>query len=195
MFDHGRKMLLIKDGLFLQSKVRGKVKIDPIFFSTEFGNVVGIITLAWRWTLVKWTMNFCQCLQELTCAVVLFRMMRPKDHDFLLMDMMASTKHREFAVEPLFLRLDNQGHLLLLSLKTFIGLDRESAHPLQLHAVNQSCCTAANPGATGQLSPWVGMTTCFWFSNNRLLMLAVHRIPKLLSTLFWFRSFATFTFN
>ena len=38
------------------------------------------------------------------------------------------------------------------------GLDRESAHPLQLHAMKQSWCTAANPGATGRLSPWVGMT-------------------------------------
>ncbi len=30
-------------------------------------------------------------------------------------------------------------------------LDRESTHLLQLHTVKQSCCTAANPGATGRL--------------------------------------------
>ena len=48
------------------------------------------------------------------------------------------------------------------------GLDRESAHPLQLHAVKWSWCTAANPGATGWLSPWVGMTTCFWFEKKNI---------------------------
>ncbi len=50
--------------------------------------------------------------------------------------------------------------------KAFTGLDRKSAHPLQLHAVSRSCCTAANPGATGRLSPWVGMTTCCWFEHS-----------------------------
>ncbi len=39
-----------------------------------------------------------------------------------------------------------------LSVKALTGLDRESAHPLQLHAVKRSWCTAANPGATGRLS-------------------------------------------
>ncbi len=38
--------------------------------------------------------------------------------------------------------------------KAITGLDRKSAHPLQLHAAKQSCCTAAKLGATGQLSPW-----------------------------------------
>ncbi len=41
--------------------------------------------------------------------------------------------------------------------KALTGLDRESAHPLQLHAVKRSCCTAANPGGTGRLSAY-GMT-------------------------------------
>ncbi len=36
--------------------------------------------------------------------------------------------------------------------KADTGLDRESAHLLQLHAVKGSCCTAANPGATGRLA-------------------------------------------
>ena len=36
--------------------------------------------------------------------------------------------------------------------KALTGLDRESAHPLQLHVVKQSCCTAANLGATGWIS-------------------------------------------
>ena len=36
--------------------------------------------------------------------------------------------------------------------KALTWLDREPTHPLQLHAVKQSCCTAANPSATGQLS-------------------------------------------
>ncbi len=45
--------------------------------------------------------------------------------------------------------------------KALTGLDRESAHPLQLPAMKRSCCTAANLGATGRLSPWVGMTTCY----------------------------------
>ncbi len=39
--------------------------------------------------------------------------------------------------------------------KAVTGLDRESAHPLQLHAVKRSCCTAAYPGATGKLCPGV----------------------------------------
>ena len=39
--------------------------------------------------------------------------------------------------------------------KALTGLDRKSAHLLQLHAVKRSCCTAANSGATGRLSPWV----------------------------------------
>ena len=36
----------------------------------------------------------------------------------------------------------------LLSWKALTGLDRDSAHPLQLHAMKQSCCTAANLGET-----------------------------------------------
>ena len=47
--------------------------------------------------------------------------------------------------------------LMVDASKAFTGLDRESAHPLQLHAVKRSNCTAANPGATGRLSPSVGM--------------------------------------
>ncbi len=35
--------------------------------------------------------------------------------------------------------------------KALTGLDRESAHPLQLHAVKWSCCTAANIGHTSNL--------------------------------------------
>ncbi len=50
-----------------------------------------------------------------------------------------------------------------LAAKALTGLDRESAHPLQLHAVKRSCCTAANLGATGRLSPWVYMT---WSCNG-----------------------------
>ncbi len=52
----------------------------------------------------------------------------------------------------------------LLLQKPNTGLDRESACPLQLHAANRSCCTAAYPGSTSRFSPWVGMTTCFWLS-------------------------------
>ena len=37
--------------------------------------------------------------------------------------------------------------------KALTGWDRESAHPLQLHVMKGSCCTAANPGATGRFSP------------------------------------------
>ncbi len=37
--------------------------------------------------------------------------------------------------------------------KAITGLDRESAHPLQLHVAKRSCCTAAKLGATDQLSP------------------------------------------
>ena len=40
-----------------------------------------------------------------------------------------------------------------ITVKAFTGLDRESAHLLQPHAVKRSCCTAANLGATGRLSP------------------------------------------
>ena len=43
-------------------------------------------------------------------------------------------------------------------LKALTGLDKESAHPLQLHAVKRGCCTAANPGATGRLSLLKGIT-------------------------------------
>ena len=39
----------------------------------------------------------------------------------------------------------------LYVLKAITGLDRESAHPLQLHAAKQSCCTTAKLGATDQL--------------------------------------------
>ncbi len=35
--------------------------------------------------------------------------------------------------------------------KAITGLDRESAHPSQLHATKRSCCTAAKLGATDQL--------------------------------------------
>ncbi len=42
---------------------------------------------------------------------------------------------------------------VFIKIKALTGLDRESAHLLQLHAVKRSCCTAANLGATGQLSP------------------------------------------
>ncbi len=58
-----------------------------------------------------------------------------------------------------------------MATKVFTGLDREFAHLFQLHAVKRSWWTAAYPGATGQLSPWVGMTTGFWFAwhhNHRL---------------------------
>ncbi len=40
-----------------------------------------------------------------------------------------------------------------LNTKAITGLDRESAHPLQLHAAKRSCCTAAKLGATDQSSP------------------------------------------
>ncbi len=36
--------------------------------------------------------------------------------------------------------------------KALTGLDRESAHPLQLYAVKQSSCTAVYPGAAGRFS-------------------------------------------
>ncbi len=41
--------------------------------------------------------------------------------------------------------------IALIKLKALTGLDRESAHPLQLYAMKRSCCTAANLGATGRL--------------------------------------------
>ena len=60
--------------------------------------------------------------------------------------------------------------------KAVTGLDRESAHPLQLNTRKGSCCTAANPGVTERLSPCVGMimfllvtpTTDFFQTQNRL---------------------------
>ena len=38
-------------------------------------------------------------------TVVLFKMARPKDRDFLILDMMASTKHRELAVEDFLISI------------------------------------------------------------------------------------------
>ncbi len=46
--------------------------------------------------------------------------------------------------------LDREDHKIL-RVKALIGLDKESAHLLQLHAMKQSCCTAANLGAPGRL--------------------------------------------
>ncbi len=59
-----------------------------------------------------------------------------------------------------------RGKAEYLKTKALTGLDRESVHLLQLHAVKRSCCPAANPGATGRLSPLVDMTTCFWIGTN-----------------------------
>ncbi len=55
--------------------------------------------------------------------------------------------------------------------KALTGLDRESAHPLQLHAVKWSCCTDANIGGTGRLSPWVDI-----YGGSALYMVVMQRV-------------------
>ena len=74
-----------------------------------------------------------------------------------------STFHANMALQsfPIFVQLKGQFGVKN-TWKALTGLDRESAHLLQLHAVKRSCCTASNPGTTGRFSPRVGMTTDLW---------------------------------
>ncbi len=55
--------------------------------------------------------------------------------------------------QKIFLLSTDLKYIVTKCPRALTGLDRESAHPLQLHAVKRSCCTAANLGAIGRLSP------------------------------------------
>ena len=93
-----------------------------------------------------------------------------------------------------YLRCKCRSEAFKILRKANTGLDREFTHLLQLHAAMWSCWTAAYLGATGLLSPWVGMETCNGWTDSlskpvlafkALSMIMIVVINKLSGTIIW----------